>query len=369
MNIVQSGLKLNIYNDTVKTFKQLPVGSYEVSFHPQMGFWLSIRPNLQSKEEKIYGKYGQKIEKILKSFSYTDRNLGIILSGTKGMGKTLFVKRMAEQCIEAGYPVIIVDSYIPGIAGFIGSIEQEVVVIFDEFEKNFKTDFEYDDYDNKTAKGGAQDEMLTLFDGLDGGKKLFAITCNDVDDLSSYIKNRPGRFQYHFTLTHPSYDEIEEYLNDKLLDDYKFNIDNLLKLSYKMSMTYDYLRAIAFELNQGYSLQETLEDLNISRAKASYKIMVIDNNNQTFVRYGAYLDLGSDKPFSDTCWESGRENRITVCFKPSDIIFDKNENIMCIPIDKVRISNYYNTEHEKEFIVKKVIVEKIYDDSIYKYVV
>ena len=34
-------------------------------------------------------------------------------------------------------PLIIIDTYIQGIASYIESIEQEVMVLFDEFDKTF----------------------------------------------------------------------------------------------------------------------------------------------------------------------------------------------------------------------------------------
>lgn len=43
----------------------------------------------------------------------------------------------ADAAIKREMPVIVVDSPIPGISNFLSSIEQEVVIIFDEFEKTF----------------------------------------------------------------------------------------------------------------------------------------------------------------------------------------------------------------------------------------
>ena len=44
---------------------------------------------------------------------------------------------IAEESIKADMPVIIVDTAIPGISNFLASIQQEVTIIFDEFEKTF----------------------------------------------------------------------------------------------------------------------------------------------------------------------------------------------------------------------------------------
>ena len=60
----------------------------------------------------------------------------MILSGHKGIGKSLFAKLLSIEAIRNGIPVIIADKYIPGIAAYIESIDQRVMVLFDEFDKN-----------------------------------------------------------------------------------------------------------------------------------------------------------------------------------------------------------------------------------------
>ena len=179
MNVVNSGSRYQIYGEDVKTYKNLPIGSYEVNFNKMTGFFLSSRSDLIVNEEKIYGNHEEKVNKVIRSFEISNRNFGIILSGQKGIGKSLFARVLAQKAIEANLPVITVNYYNPGIADFLASIEQEVVVIFDEFEKTF----------GKSENMDPQEEMLTLFDGLDSGKKLFVITCNDVNKLNSYLIN------------------------------------------------------------------------------------------------------------------------------------------------------------------------------------
>lgn len=106
--------------------------------------------------------------------------------------------------MEAGYPVIIVDQAFPGIASYIESIEQEVVFLFDEFDKTFGSNHDSD----------PQSTFLSLFDGTSQGKKLFIITCNSLHGLNDYMVNRPGRFHYHFRFGYPTGEEIRQYLTD-----------------------------------------------------------------------------------------------------------------------------------------------------------
>ena len=318
MNVVNSGSRYQIYGEDVKTYKVLPIMSYDVNFNKMIGFYLTSRPDLVANEEKIYGNHEAKVQKVMNSFDRTDRNFGIILSGQKGIGKSLFARILAQKSIEAGYPVITVTDYIPGIADFLASIEQTVVVIFDEFEKTF----------GKVEEMDPQEEMLSLFDGLDNGKKMFVITCNEVDRLNSYLLNRPGRFHYHFSIKNPSDEEVREYMEDKLLNEYKGSIDQIVNFAKTVNITYDYLRAIAFEINQGYSFEEALGDLNITRTSdVSFDYVVTMTDGKIYTAYGQTIDLYA----KNTQWfraygEKGTNIRFS--FKPEDVKFVGDQLIL-----------------------------------------
>ena len=106
---------------------------------------------------------------------------------------------------------------------------------------------------------------MSLFDGIDNGKKLYVLTCNRIEAINDYYLNRPGRFHYHFTFGVPTTEEIKEYLENNLNETAISNIPDILRLSAFANFTYDVLRAIVFELNNGYDLSETIQDLNIER--------------------------------------------------------------------------------------------------------
>ena len=367
MNVVKAGNQFQIYGEELETYTELPVRSYDVAFHKMMGFYLTSRPNLEANEDKIYGEHSRKVDKVINSFNNSSRNFGIILSGQKGIGKSLFARLLASKAINKNLPVITVTEYIPGIANFIASIEQEVVVIFDEFEKTF----------SKVEDKDPQEEMLSLFDGLDGGKKLFVITCNEVNKLNSYLVNRPGRFHYHFRIGNPSDVEITEYMHDKLEEKYYSNIPRIINFSRTAEMTYDYLRAIAFDLNQGYSLEECLADLNISSiTTAEFDIVLTMANGDIYISMNERINL-CDKGEHWT-WlrkqainsHSGKHREsIQFCFSPGDVIL-KN-GALTIPPEKVVVNrdrdDDYNLEaeevkeKEEKFNsqkVEKVVLEK-----------
>lgn len=254
MKIIESNGQFNIYGgSSLIAYDELPIGYYEVCFHEKKGFWLESHPEMEIKEEKVYGNHLEKVNKVLKSFDVFNRNLGIMLSGDKGMGKSLFARILSKAAIEHGLPVIVVNYYAPGIMSYIDSIQQEALVLFDEFDKTFE---EREDYN-------PQYEVLNVLDGLSVGKKLFAFICNDLAEINDCMLNRPGRIHYHFRFSYPTEDEVREYLKDKLNPAYYDQIEDVIKFSCMVKINYDCLRAIVFELNNGYGFKESINDLNI----------------------------------------------------------------------------------------------------------
>lgn len=258
MKVINTGHNYRIHDDSMRTFNELPSQVYNVCFDEQRGWSLQKYSDDIELKEKVYGVHTEKVNKVLNSFSQFNRNLGIILSGDKGIGKSLFSKILAQNAIAAGYPLIVVNNYIPGIASFIDSINQECIILFDEFDKTFSAFKGHD----------PQAEMLTLFDGVSQGKKLFVITCNSLIGLNDFLVNRPGRFHYHFRFEYPSDCEITEYMKDKLNEKYWGEIPKVVNFSKKVALNYDCLRAISFELNNGLSFTEAIKDLNIINLNA-----------------------------------------------------------------------------------------------------
>ena len=265
MHIVESGKRYRIFNNAITTYDQLPPKTYRVDYDPETRiFSLLEAHDFEIPETKIYGQHLDKVKKVLNSMDKMNRNLGVILSGDKGIGKSLFSKCLGLKARKKGIPVILVNEYHEGIANFLEEIEQTVMILFDEYDKTF---------DEK--KHNCQAEMLSLFDGVSAGKKLFVITCNEIQSLSQYLINRPGRFHYHFRFLYPTADEIRDYMEDKLDKQYYDEIENVIAFSVRMNLNYDCLRSIAFELNNGLKFQEAINDLNIIRISRYKNIKII----------------------------------------------------------------------------------------------
>lgn len=341
MKVIGQGSQYMIFDDSMKLYENLPAQIYSVRFSKHTGFFLEKHADIEIAEEKIYGVHMSKIDKVMKAFSITPRNLGVIMSGAKGIGKSLFAKLLAQRAQESGIPVLIVDGYIPGIANYLESIVQEVVVMFDEFEKTFE---------KSESNGDPQAEMLTLFDGFSTGKKMFVITCNRVSNLNDYLVNRPGRFHYHFRFDYPTCEQVREYMVDKVAEEYRGEIEAVVDFSAKVPMNYDCLRAIAFELNMGYTFKEAAQDLNIVNTETEqYNVVAYFNNGYSLTDERAAIDMFS--PSSEVeLYLHGKKSRYdtvaTISFLPQDARYRTDMVGFVVPGTNVTISPYDNEEDQ-----------------------
>lgn len=341
MKVINVGSKFEIYDDNLKLHDKLPIGSYIVRFNKMTGFYLESYSDIEISENKIYGVHLNKVEKVLKNFEKVNRNLGVILSGHKGIGKSLFAKLLAKKAIEKGYPLIIVDSFIPGIASYLESIQQEVIVLFDEFDKTFA---DISVGENETSP---QSSLLTLFDGISVGKKLFVVTCNNLYKLNDFLINRPGRFHYHFRFDYPSPTEIREYLNDKLEDIYKSEIEKVIMFSSKVNLNYDCLRAIVFELNTGESFEEAIADLNIMNMETEkYNITLYFTNGNTMLANKVNLDMFANNKEEINLRSNNGKAFLDVEFNPSLAKYNSLKNCYIIYANELDIT--YDTDYSEE---------------------
>lgn len=369
MKTINTGTEYRFYDDSVKTYDKLPAQTYTVAFHPKMGFWLEKYPDFKI-NEKVYGVQQEKVNKVMKSFFVNSRSLGVILSGDKGIGKSLFAKMLGIKTVEVGLPLIIVQSYIPGIADFLNSIEEDAVVLFDEFDKTFgaaSMDVRAE------GSGDPQTEMLSLFDGFATSKKLFVITCNRVNKLSDYLLNRPGRFHYHFRFDYPNEQEIRTYLEDNIPESQYGEIEKVIDFAAKIELNYDCLRAIAFELSLGEKFVSAIKDLNILNTdRYNFKTKVIFENGDVSPMGGTVSlnffdpkDVYLDYPY--------KNNFVQIHFHTSDGKYSKETGLTTISGDKLDIywdEDYFQSPEEakkfaEEHPIKCIIFEKDISNNLH----
>ena len=343
MKIIKTGTTYRVYDESLIVLDSLPAQTYNVCFAPLAGFYLEKHADIKTRENKIYGTHEEKSEKVLKRFKNTNKNLGIILSGDKGIGKSLFARLLSEKAVALGYPVLIVSGYNAGIADFLESIKQEVVVLFDEFDKTF----------SKIDGVDPQETMLSLFDGISSGKKMFIITCNNYRCLNDYLVNRPGRFHYHLRFGYPSPYEVETYLKDKLEEKYWGEIKKVVSFSTKINLNFDCLSAIASELNDGEKFEAAILDLNIIKEEDNnrYNLILYTSEGMTFCKKSARIDM-FDGQNTIVWFEDDEYNDVVgIRFKPNSAVFNAETGEYRIPIDEKSIE--YDEENFSKELVEK----------------
>src|SRR5258708_7107226 len=159
----------------------LPPYVFRVDKSP-MGFVLVKMDDEFTFDHKIYNIDKALIDRVTKAFSEMPGNLGVLLNGIKGSGKTVTAKLI---CNQTKLPVLVVTRKYDDLSIFINSIQQPAVIFFDEYEKI------YSNYDSN---------VLTVMDGVLNSehKKLFLMTTNETY-VNRNMLQRPGRVRYFKT--------------------------------------------------------------------------------------------------------------------------------------------------------------------------
>ena len=242
-----------------KQVEQLPIGNFIVHLDKDRGEYYVTESSDFSLPENIYGNYQSDIDIYMKSFKANDKNMGIMLTGIAGGGKSLLAKQLMMQ---SKLPVLIVSEPFSdnNFIEFINSIEQETIVFFDEFEKV---------YDDK-----GQEDLLTLFDGVYNSKKIFLLTSNS-NNINEYFVNRPSRIRYTKKFTTIDEQTLAEIIDDLLVN--KEHRDEIETIVNSLgSVGKDLLISMIEEVNLfDKSPKEVLKMMNIKMPKLKFSFVAI----------------------------------------------------------------------------------------------
>lgn len=330
--IISIGNSFRIFDSAVQTHDELPVDVYKVAFSELGGYTLE-RAALEVGDEKVYGNHDTRLARIRNAYNNSQRSLGVLMSGDKGMGKSLMVRMIAQEFQEnQKLPVVLVDENTPGIAAFLDTLG-ECVVIFDEFEKKFPLR-------RREDTTSPQEQFLSLFDGMSSQRRVYVVTVNSLDNLSNFFVNRPGRFHYHIRFDYPEAEQVAEYLTDQVQDITQKEVDNVVAFSRKTKINYDHLRAIAFELNIGGTFAEIIGDLNIKNVDDMYYEVTVKMSDGSVWRNREPLDLfsGEDEETYVRKTSGKRENYFSFSFTTDGLVYEQNG--ITVPLESLYSANF-----------------------------
>lgn len=229
--IIKNGNTFAVANvDQVKS--TLPLGTYNLIYVPLQGFRLEKTTDF-TLPPKIYGDLSI-IDRSIKVYKNRDRNFGLLLSGLRGSGKSLLMKKLA---LELHQPVIIINQPFTDVSDDLIKLITDpalgdCTILFDEFEKRF-------DREDVTP--------LTLMDGPYNTHHFFILTVNNTY-INENLINRPGRIYYRKTYVGLDDSTVREVGEDLLLN--KNYVDELVNVCEDIrNLSFDMLISIINDVN------------------------------------------------------------------------------------------------------------------------
>ena len=321
--------------DDLKLSKEVPVGVWKLSCAQYVGFYLE-ETEIKLSHGKIYGDAQDIADHVAEAFEKNDpnKNLGVLFSGEKGLGKTLTTRLILEK-FYGKKPIIIISEYINGMADFISKFKG-CVILMDEFEKFTGGNTDSEDENSLTK----QESLLSIFDGNTGcSGNLFLLTVNNTYKLNENLKSRPGRMRYHYKFTSENATVVRNYCNDNLNN--KEIIEDVVEtLGSAGFVSMDILSSFVDELNKfpDKKPSEVLKYFNIENENAS------ENFRATFkVLWGDTEATYADRaPLR--CFHNGRWLSLKVSSDKEKEKFAKLDipDNICVTIDEdADISSYF----------------------------
>lgn len=243
--------------------EQLPVAIYKLQ-EDRFGFYMIEVDKKFNLPSKIYGIERPFIDRVKKSWANTTGNMGILLNGTRGTGKTVTAEIISN---EMNLPVIIINDRFEGsITDFINELQDDCIILLDEYDKIFEK---------------YSSTLLTVMDGVmkRAVRIMFILTTND-DHLNDNMYQRPSRIRYIKTFGNMDPDIVIEIIDDLLV--HKELRDVVIKFISELTIiTMDLVKSVIEEVNiHQEDPYEFLDIFNISDTQRTYQVFKIDENGK-----------------------------------------------------------------------------------------
>lgn len=339
MNILKNNGQYSFYNElTIE--KELAVKNYIFNFDEFGNCWLEDAEDFKI-PKKVYDVNSGMRKDIKRAFEFYDKNMGVLLTGNKGQGKSLNAKLL---CKEMGIPTILVTKSIPKDVNFVrffNSIKQNYCFFIDEFEKLFADKGRT----NENKDYHEQDVFLSFMDGVltNEHKVLFLLTTND--SVSEYFINRPSRVKFL-----QEYDELSEEVFNMIVSDklenksFREDLEDNVSL---INLNIDLLISIIEDINLFKKpFSEFKEVYNYKLEQYKYEMNFIEGGIEKF--HGFFTSKKKIK--SDTTHINGYNVNQMLKFTKSEIVF---------------VSHRWSEDENGEDIQKEVTVKVVLCSNSY----
>lgn len=229
---------------------------YLLDYSDKYGFYLTRKSKQFDFDYKLYGLETDLTNRVIKTYNCTEGNLGVLLNGVKGTGKTVTSKLIANKLNQ---PIILVTNNFDGVNEYLNSIPQDITILIDEYEKIF----------------GESTVMLTIMDGALTSKhrRVFLLTTNKLY-IDENLIERPGRIRYLKKFDYLSHEIVTEIVDD-ILKHKDLRTDCINFISNLETITVDIVKAVLNEVNiHGESPNVFSDVFNVKKLKGKYNVYI-----------------------------------------------------------------------------------------------
>lgn len=268
--------------------EKLPLSTYTLLFNKDMGqYYLHLIDDIKI-PNKIYGDIIPFAKRVCTKYYSKDCNLGVLLVGTKGTGKTITARTIANFL---NIPVIIIPQGYDDTA-FISFLTDPAlgncVILIDEFEKLYN------------GENADSNKILSLLDGPYNTHHIFVFTANEFYRINSMMKNRPSRIHFLKEFKGLNEDDVREFGKD-LLDNPDY-IPDLVDISQKMTeCTFDVVMSICKDCNLfKESPKIVVKYMNVLMESSNFDIFEV--NEQGLELFSWRTELNEEGRFISGNW-------------------------------------------------------------------
>lgn len=271
---IKQGGSYKMVPSAVTIENSIPVAIYSIGMNMQGEFYLNYVADKFEFDFELLNFEDKFINHVVKSYANTSGNFGVLMNGTKGSGKTVSAKILANKL---NLPVILVDTAYKGIDSFMASLNFECILFFDEYEKNF-------------SKNG-DTSILTIMDGVYNCKarKVFILTTNELS-INPCLLSRPSRIRYKKEFANLNVDVVN-HLFDKFLKDQSVRNELFNYVTSLEVCSVDIIKAIITEINiHGVEEFEYIKEIfNVKVSNITYRVVsskehVYDYDNDEWIK-------------------------------------------------------------------------------------